>query len=80
MKVREEIQLRLAKVKRLQRGKKTAMTKRIGKLRGLAEAGGCGRRQMAILLEKLNTVFQELEQVAIKSGICVPNWTFQRTN
>ena len=54
---------KLEKAKRLRRGKKTAITKRISKLLGMVQAGGCSRRQMRFLLNKLLQVFEELEQV-----------------
>ena len=53
----------MEKLKLLRRGKKTAITKRIEKLMGMAEAGGCSRRQMKLLMEKLATVYAELDGV-----------------
>ena len=54
---------KLEKAKRLRRGKKTAITKRIAKLLGMVQAGGCSRRQMRFLLNKLLQVFDDLEKV-----------------
>ena len=44
-------------------GKKGVITKRIGRLEGMVEAGGCGRRFMKEMMERLVIVYQELEKV-----------------
>ena len=44
-------------------GKKGAITKRIARLDGMVEAGGCGRRFMREMMEKLVVAYQEFEQV-----------------
>ena len=50
-------------LRRSRTGKKAAITKRIGRLMGMVEAGACSRRQIRMLMEKLVAVFEELEKV-----------------
>ena len=54
---------KLEKLKRSRTGKKGSITKRLEQLNGMAEAGGCSRRQMKYLMEKLMVVFEELQKV-----------------
>ena len=58
----EEI-MRLEMLRRTRTGKKTAITKRIARVIGMIEAGGCSRRQIKFLMEKLVNVYDELEGV-----------------
>ena len=58
-----EHELRLEKLRRLRTGKKSAITKRIARLLDMVQAGGCSRRQIRSLTEKLVGVFEDLEKV-----------------
>ena len=63
MEAQSEDLKKLVKLQRSRTGKKGSITKRIEQLNGMAEAGGCSRRQMKFLLDKLTTVYEELEKV-----------------
>ena len=63
METQSEEQRRLGKLVRSRTGKKGSITKRISQLNGMAEAGGCSRKQMKFLLDKLVQVYDELEKV-----------------
>ena len=56
-------QRRLAILRNSRTGKKGVITKRIARLEGMVEAGGCGRRFLREMMERLVVVYQELEQV-----------------
>ena len=63
---------RIKKLQRSRTGKKGGITKRITQLTGMAEAGGCSRRQMKYLMEKLVGVYEELVKVCEEiSDLCI---------
>ena len=63
---------RIKKLQRSRTGKKGGITKRITQLTGMAEAGGCSRRQMKYLMEKLVVVYEELVKVCEEiSDLCI---------